>query len=356
MKKALKIALIALLVLVLAAAGIAGYLLFFKGRAPESRPDLVRLPDNTPEPPKGYPTVNALYLSYALGWIDILDPAGDIPVPTGVIEKKDVEYGRVGERKLVLDLYTPKDLDKPVPGLIFIHGGGWTKGDKADYKYYTVRFAERGYVVATMGYRFVQEAAFPGCVEDTKCAVRWMRANADELHVDPERIAVIGGSAGAYLAMMAGYSATEPRLEGQGGHAGVSSAVAAVVDLYGPTDLTAPEARDHPTVTSFLKQSYEANPDLYELASPLHHVDAKDPPTLIFQGTLDDLVPVAQSDKLAALLEAVGVPCWYDRLDGFPHTMDVARPVNERVQRLMTAFFDQFLSEKKTAQIPAPTP
>lgn len=307
------------------------------------RPDLVALPLGLPPMPQGYPTEKALLLAFLLGQVKAIDAFGDIPVPDTVTEQLDVEYGRVGDRALLLDLYTPKQLPGAVPGLIFIHGGGWESGKKSDYKYYTVRFAQRGYVVATMGYRLKREAAFPACIEDTKCAVRWMRENAASLGVDPNRIAVLGGSAGGHLSMMAGYSSDVPELEGTGGHAGVSSAVQAVVNLYGPTDLTVPFARTNKTVTSFLATTWEENPDAFAKVSPLHYLDAGDPPTLIIHGTIDSIVPVEQADMLAEQLKSLGVPYWYDRFEGWPHTLDIAKEPNERVQALICAFLERFL-------------
>jgi len=342
------------LIAVVAGAATGVWYLFYSEPVPPARPDLVVLPEDAPPAPPGYPTLKALYLAYMLGRIPVIDAFGNIPVPEGVIEKTDIEYGRVGERALLLDLYYPDSLVEPAPGLVFIHGGGWQSGDKRDYKYYTTRYAQRGYVVATIGYRFKQEAPFPACVEDAKCAVRWMRANTEELSVDPDRIAVIGGSAGGYLSMMVGYSPDVPELEGNGGHAGVSSAVACVVNLYGPTDLTADMARAHGFVESFLDTTYEQDPDRFTLASPIHHLDATDPPTLIIQGTIDDIVPVAQADLLAERLRELGVHYWYDRLDGWMHTLDIVAPLNERVQWLMNAFFEEHLAKKEKAAGTAP--
>lgn len=230
---------------------------------------------------------------------------------------------------------------------------GWAKGDRKDYKYYTVRYAKRGYVVATISYRLVKEAIFPACVQDAKCAVRWMRANADRYHIDPKRIAAIGGSAGGHLAMMLGYSAGVPELEGKGGHAKFSSAVQAVVNLYGPVDLTGPEARDHPTVLAFFGgKTYEEVRRHYELASPIKHLDKKDPPTLILHGTIDELVPIAQADTLAKKLKELGIPFVYDRLEGYPHTMDLSLEVNIRCQWFINRFLEEHLSASKPRRGP----
>ena len=161
------------------------------------------------------------------------------------------------------------------------------------------------------------------------------------------RIAAIGGSAGGHLSMMLGYSAGVPELEGNGGHAEFSSAVNAVVDLYGPVDITLPEHRGNPTVLGFFGgKTYDEIPDQYKLASPWFHLDPKDPPTLILHGTIDTIVPVSQSDILNAKLKELGVPVTYDRLDGYPHTMDIAKEVNLRCQWFMLRFLEEHFKTK----------
>jgi acetyl esterase/lipase len=328
----------AFLVLLVLASGAALWWLLIPGRAPAKRPDLVRLPENAPVAPRGFPTMNAGIVAYVLGLARPLDIDAE-PDLNGVLVERDVEYGRAGDRPLLLDVYRPATpADAPVPALMFIHGGGWAGGDKRDYQYYTAKFAQRGYVCVSIGYRFVREAKYPAAIQDAKCAMRWLRANAPALGADPDRIVAIGGSAGGHLAMLLGYSADEPALEGDSGHAGISSRANAVVNLYGPTDLTADEARDNPTVTRFFGHGYEENPAAYAMASPLHHVDPSDPPTLIIQGTIDNIVPVGQADLLAERFQALGMPYWYARVDGWPHTMDIFPAPNAYVQALLVEF------------------
>ncbi len=352
------------------------YFFFFKNSPQPIRFDLLRVPTGAPPAQPGFPTFYAAGLLWELGLVDMID-FHNVSIPPGVVVKNDVEYGSVpssptqhatpqdatantatvettasrsgiipgplGGRKLLLDMYSPEKLDHPVPCLIFIHGGGWAAGNKKDYAYYAVRFAQRGYVVASIGYRFVQEARFPACIEDAKCAVRFLRSHAAEYNIDPEKIAAIGGSAGGHLSLMLGLTPDKPELEGQGGWPGVSSKVAAVVDLYGPTDCTVPTARVHPILTRAIGKSYEQAPELYALASPLEHVTSNAPPILIFQGNIDDLVPVTQSDALAEKLKALGLPYWYDCLYGMPHTMDLMLRTNEHCQYIMNAFFEKYL-------------
>jgi acetyl esterase/lipase len=267
----------------------------------------------------------------------------------GVQLLKDVEFGKGGGRSLTLDLYTPVTLEQPVPGLIFIHGGAWKGGNKDMYRPYAARYAQRGYVVASISYRLSSEAPFPAAVEDAKCAVRWMRANAGKYRVDPNHICVLGGSAGGHLAMMVGYSSQQKDLEGAGGHPGVSSKVQAVVNIYGPCDLTVPGIRDVDVVRQFLAdKKYDEAPELYRKASPLLHLSCDDPPTLILHGTLDSLVPISQSDELVKRLRQVGVTHTYDRLEGWPHVMDLAEIVFNRC----VFFIDKFLAE----HMPIPEP
>lgn len=295
-----------------------------------------------PPPAPGYATPAEVMAAILLKQVKLIEPPTNMP--PGVVELRNIEYGKVGERALQLDLYLPAPSAKPVPGLIFIHGGAWSGGSRDIYKYYTARFAANGYVAATISYRLSGEAPFPAAVEDTKCAVRWMRANAGKYHVDPEKIAVIGGSAGGHLALMIGYSAGAPELEGHGGNPGVSSRVQAVVDFYGPADLTTAFARTNGSVKKFLgNKTFAEDPELYRRASPLTYLTRDDPPTLILHGTIDDVVPIEQSDLLAARLKELGVPYLYDRLPGWPHTMDLSLAVNERCQYFMREFFARYL-------------
>ncbi|MFA6242241.1 MAG: alpha/beta hydrolase [Candidatus Hydrogenedentales bacterium] len=317
--------------LCLASMGIAQESTFFEGAPPV---------------PPGFKDAQETLMAVMAGKVEMID--SKIPVPETITETKDIEYGRAGDKSLLLDMYLPTKADKPAPALVFIHGGGWRKGDRADYRFYTIRMAEAGYAAFTISCRLSGEAKFPAALEDCKCAVRWIRANAAKNNVDPDRIAVIGGSGGAHLAMLVGYT-DAPELEGKGGNEGVSSRVQAVVNCYGPSDLTTEAARVFPDVVSFLGKSYDEDPKLYELASPMLQVKPGVPPTLIIHGTIDELVPVAESGKLAAKLKAVGVPCEFDAIPGWPHTMDLAKPINERFRYDMQKFFERYLVAQPAA-------
>ena len=195
---------------------------------------------SAPAPPKGYTSTDEVKAAIGRGEIPIINM---LPLtPANVVVKTNIEYGRIGDTSLKLDLYQPRGLRKNVPAILLIHGGGWKSGNRSIYRPYCIRLAERGYVAATVSYRFSGVAPYPAAVQDVKCAVRWMRANAAKLHVDPDRIAALGGSAGGHLSMMLGYSPNVAELEGDGGNPGVSSKIQAVINFYGPTDLTTPFA------------------------------------------------------------------------------------------------------------------
>lgn len=303
------------------------------------------LRETVPDPPGGFTLPQLAVVAVATGQVKPINLAA--PVPDGVKVTSDIEYGNVGGRALMLDLYQPAASEQPAPGLVFIHGGAWAGGKKQDYRYYGLLFAQKGFVVASVSYRLAGEQTYPAAVEDCKCAVRWMRAKAGEIGVDPERLAAVGGSAGGHLSMMVGYSSDVPELEGTGGHAGVSSRLQCVVNLYGPCDLTTDFVRNNEyanrVVKNFLGRSIDDDLMLYQQASPITYLDAQDPPTLILHGTIDDVVPIDQGDELAAKLKELEVPYLYDRLPGWPHAMDLAQPVNDRCVWLMERFFAEYL-------------
>jgi acetyl esterase/lipase len=296
-----------------------------------------------PPAPAGYKTEEEVRSAFLLGKLTPVDVT--IAVPDTVVVEKDVEYGKGGDVSLKLDLYAPKERAKPLPAVVFIHGGAWRSGSRQMYHYYCVRFAEHGYVAATISYRLYRVAPFPAAVEDAKCAVRWMRANAAKLGIDPDRIGVAGGSAGGHLSMMVAYAPDTPELEGAGGHGDESSRVQAVVNIYGPTDLTTEFARGNRAVSDFLGgKSYDDAPETYRLASPITHVTKDDPPTLILHGSIDSTVPIEQAELLVERLKQTGLEYDYDRVEGWPHAMDVEANVNRHCLAKMFEFFNKHLA------------
>lgn len=301
-------------------------------------------PENdVPTPPKGYWNMTTLKMAFGLGLVKIIDTQPEIPENITVFT--DITYKETEEKTLKLDIYHQKKIDRPTPLLVFIHGGSWRAGKKNDYRRYLVDYAQKGYVTATISYRFSQDAPFPAAMEDVVCAIKWLKAHAIEYYIDTDNIAVIGGSAGAHLTMMLAYQSRDVDYhQPVGCNDSLDTKVKAIVNLYGPVDLTTDYARNHPSVIKFIGKAYsESTHEDYWAASPLQFVSPDDPPTLTFHGTIDDIVPIAQADRLDEALKANNVPSYYHRLKGWPHTMDAGVKVNRYCQHFMDEFFEKYL-------------
>lgn len=288
--------------------------------------------------PIGYHFVAADYLAIKMGLESLVDLTPE--VPSDIEEFRDIEYKNVGGKTLKLDLYRSVKAGKPAPLLVFIHGGGWSGGDRKDYLVYLLSFAKKGYVTATISYRLLKDGPYPCCVEDVCDAFRWLSLHGLVYGYDPERIAAIGGSAGAHLAMLAAYGWKD-----QAGDTALSPPfhIKAVVEIYGPTDLTTEYARNHSLVKNFLAHSYPEAPQLFREASPVNWLSSDDPPTLILHGSSDQLVPVSQAKLLKDRLDSLGVPAVMYRLPLWPHTMDIVKRVNDFSQEKMNCFFEKYL-------------
>lgn len=292
--------------------------------------------------PAGYHFVATNYLAIRIGLEKTVNLTP--PIPEDIEEIKNIEYKNIDGKSLQLDIYRPKTINRPLPLLVFIHGGSWKSGKRSDYLVYLVDFAKKGYATATVSYRLLKDRPYPACVEDVNDAVRWFFKNGEKFGYDPDRIALIGGSAGSHLALLAAYGWKEPADFSDNDSVQVNNhEVKAVVDIYGPIDLTTEYAREKPQVVALLAHTYQEDPELFAGASPLTYIDKNDPPTLILHGTSDELVPVSQSDTLKARLDRLGVPCMYHRLPLWPHSMDYAKRVNDYVQEKMNDFLGQYL-------------
>ena len=237
--------------------------------------------------------------------------------PTPVFRLSDVPFLGAG-RKEKLDLYFPSgDFRSNRPAVVFIHGGGFTGGDKAEYRSASVSadLCRAGYVVVSCNYVLgpkSKEGVWPRNIADCREAVRWVRGHAKELGVNPDRIAVAGGSAGGYLALMVGLSDDKT---GPGGDPGatVSAKVAAVIDLYGVVNFSKHGKGDVPGASAAEQAAY-----LLE-----NQCDRADPPVLILHGTADTTVDIQQSKDMAAALAKAKVAHELIVVDGAPHTFDL---------------------------------
>jgi acetyl esterase/lipase len=279
-------------------------------------------------------------------------------LPSGVKAERDLPYAGTDNPRQKLDLYLPaaRDAGKPLPLVVFIHGGGWRAGDRRGMGEAAHPLLEDGrYAVASVGYRLTDEASWPAQIHDCKAAIRWLRANAATYGLDPGRIGVIGPSAGGHLVAMLGTSGGVTELEGDlGDHDGTDSRVTCVVDLFGPTDLLAmggqhdqpgsPEAR-------LVGGAVQEHKDAARGASPVTYVSRDDPPFLLIHGTEDPVVPFSQSQLLHDALREADVSSTLVPVTGGGHGRFGTPEVAERVR----AFFARQLLEREEADV-AETP
>ena len=249
-------------------------------------------------------------------------------VPDRVVKTADIIYKEIDGLKLGLDIYQAKSSNKPQPLILVIHGGYWKSGDKSTHITNGIEFTDLGYTVAAMNYRLSAKYKFPAAIEDIRDSIRYLTEHATEFNIDPERIVLYGGSAGGHLSAFIGLAANTP---GKAYVEGINpQAIKGIISLYGMHDLTMTIQREHPFTQQFIGKTFEEDPDTYLEASPIHHVDKNDPPILLIHGSLDGSVSVKNSDALAEKLKLAGVPCTYDRVEGWSHAMDFFSPIGER--------------------------
>ena len=264
-----------------------------------------------------------------------------------------------------LDVYLPASppAGKLSPAVVWIHGGGWTGGTKneARAKEICETLVNAGYVALNIDYK-LGDGAWPANLHDCKNAVRYLRTRAAEWRVDPDRIAVAGGSAGGHLALMVGYTTGVPELEPAAPYPGVSSAVRAVIDMYGISDLrTRREVAAGGVVTDKIRPLGPVavfgpadNAAAYRLASPVTHISRATPPTLILHGDKDATVDLRQSQDLAAALKRVGVPHELVVVPGAGHTFDWEiwnrKPMSRDLRPVALAFLEKHLASRAPAK------
>ncbi len=260
----------------------------------------------------------------------------------GVRYEPGVTYGRAGDVDLKLDLCMPDEPNERRAAVVCIHGGGWHGGTRDFYTPLVVALARRGYVAVTITYRLAPEHRFPAQIEDVKRSVRWLRGNAGRLGFDPERIGVVGWSAGGYLACLLGTSddaAFSGRADPFAAH---SSRVQAVVSFSGLTDLTAEYWDRVPSgAQALIGASRREAPATYREASPISHVDGDDPPFMFLHGDADGSVPPGESQRMHRALESVGGRAVVRMFAGIGHRWHGA--VARQAAEAAIAFLDEHL-------------
>jgi acetyl esterase/lipase len=236
----------------------------------------------------------------------------------------NLTYARLADRELQLDLHLPANVAHP-PLVVYLHGGAWTTGSKDQYPAFLV---QQGFAVASLDFRSTNDAPFPANVHDIKAGIRFLRARAADYGCRVDRIAVAGASSGGHLAALVGVTNGNGELEGsEGEYPGQSSAVQAIVSWFGASNLTTILAQSTPggldvripALRRLFGGSPEQKPELARLASPVFHVDGKDPPLLLLHGDQDAQMPINQMHELDGAYARAGLKARTLVLHGVGH-------------------------------------
>lgn len=235
-----------------------------------------------------------------------------VTLPKGITPHYDLTYAQYGTRKMLADIFVPSG-DGPHPAVLILHGGGWSSGDKIKFRAMALDLARRGYVTMAASYRLSGEAKFPANIQDCHAAIRFLRAHAKDYQADPERIGVVGGSAGGHLAGLLATTPDVAALQGDGGNAGISSTVQAAVVMSGPMEIATGSVAERSLMKDLPKPyavwlfggSVEEMPEAYALADAHQHIDKNTPPILFQYGGKEDPSKIDPSLKK---LQQLGIP------------------------------------------------
>ena len=284
--------------------------------------------------------VTAAFISSV--WVHTLNGATTARVERGVT------YAIVGDAVLKMDIYYPDSVSGLTPAVVFVHGGALVAGNRSFLAplQYSRELITRGYLVASIDYRLAPRYRWPAQIEDTKCAIRYLRANANKYGLDPNRIGALGASAGGHLVAMLGITDSSAGFDNSGGYFDQSSRVQVVVDMYGTTELATGGAN----VTKYFGDWFGTpNPSAENLrkASPITYVSADSAPFLILHGEKDDMVPPSQSQVFYQRLKAAGVTATLVMVKNAGHGFRPAGgpiyPSEEEITRMVADFFDKHL-------------
>ncbi len=266
----------------------------------------------------------------------------------------DVQYCTGGGKPLLMDVFLPTHpVRTPAPVVLWIHGGGWERGDKNGNSG-AVMLAEEGFVTSSLFYRLSGDSPFPADIEDCKCAIRFLRANAARFGIDPDRIGVAGASAGGHLAELVATAGPDAGLEGTGGWPDASSRVQAASAYYGASDFTVGELEfQHHTglvIVKLFRGTEKQKPELYKKASPIFYVGRGAPPLFLAHGEQDELVPFDQSVRMAEAYREAGldvefIPVKNAGHDFLPAGSAPISPSVDTVHQRTIEFFRRYLAD-----------
>lgn len=263
--------------------------------------------------------------------------ASQTPTQASVQVESNVAFGKGGDMELKLDIYRPPTGVTPKRmATIHFHGGGFTGGNKESLVDRIKPYAALGYVAIAAQYRLAGQAGYPALVHDAKAAIRWVRANASKLGIEPARIGVVGYSAGGYHALFTAGTGDRPEFEGTGGNAGVSTKVAACVAFYPATNVPGnmlPAGADDAARAA---------------ANATTHIKAGYPPTIVFHGMKDTTIPIESSQRLVQQFRDATVPVEFHAYEGAPHVFDSNAELAVISAQLADLFIDRHILNPRT--------
>jgi len=242
--------------------------------------------------------------------------------------KTDIPIGDVNGITLRINIALPDNINtKPRPVLVYIHGGGLTKGDKNQFNKQITKMAKKGVVAASVMYRFAPQYRFPSAIADVKTAIRFLKAHAKEYNIDPDRIIVMGVSAGAYLAAMVGVTGNANGFSDNGLYPHINSSVRAVIaQSPAAADYTQAKYHNFSIVKRFANVNHVDKKSALVELSPITYLDKNDPPFFISHGSADELVPVEMSREFVAELKSISHEFEYIEVEGGKHSLKASKP------------------------------
>ncbi len=257
--------------------------------------------------------------------------------------KEGIVIGEGGGRSLKADIFLPPLEEKSRPAVLFIHGGGWIEGDRSQLRGYGILLARLGFVCMCNSYRLSNESIWPAQIQDVNCAIRYLRTNATDLGLDPNRIGVSGNSAGGHLSLMAAATNYDQIFEGEGGSNEVSSEIKAVCAIYPPTTIRQLEMLN-PLENAFLMlMGKEAKKEDFDKASPLNYVTEDYPPCMLIHGSTDSVVRLKDSTKFYEKLIEFNRPASLHIFSEEEHAFDGEPDYGRAIADLQALFFLKYL-------------
>ena len=260
--------------------------------------------------------------------------------------QEGVVFGTGGGRDLKCDVITPAGADN-APAVLVLHGGGWRGGSRDRVRDHCFAMARHGFVAVAGEYRLTPESPWPAQIHDVKANIRWMRANAAALRIDPNRIAAEGNSAGAHLALLAAGTPGKPEFEGDGGNPGVPSELQAVAALFPPVLFQVSREKLSGAVPATGLLGEAASEEAARAASPITYAAAGFPPTFLLHGTADRLVPPSASMRMYEALIAAGAPVEMKMYHGVPHEFVRLPSMMDEVHAELASFFRRTMVAKE---------